>query len=585
VDLKGSTSKIDEKIMYPVMSTQILATHELDTVPVATPGGVVVTITNNLKIPVDIFDVFNPSTGAQTLPFTYTKLGTLAAGATSSVTTIRDGCQLEAMITGPISELGNLYYYQFPVKFMSGTKRPAGNPPIPPYSIEETDRLANVQSFLFHKFSMANPTSALTKNLNAALKSADVVNAVNTFFTGTQNFKNCTLASWNAVMTWLQQFVSGWQGPYYLYQKAPNPMPSGYVPVLVGTLNILSDANNNSATLRLCSADASGNPVYATPPETTDVVVAGDGTLTDGNPGADVTLSLTPVWMNVVQTTMQKDVPVASYLIGSALSGTIAGYEVVSSQTARQIPGKPADPNKASSFDSVFGKICQSVGLIVGLVMLYDIASKKITEAQAKKEQAREEAKDDADLNSREQEIDNEASSDISGEFNSSSATSVLDTAPQIQDSYAETAQAMQRDVMTQAMDDQAQDVDNAIDAQMEIGITPTQDFENAYTNLESSLSSARSSISSDNFTEAGRTLSTASTEMTTAINKQGSEMAEWESSALSESADALEDAATNSEALDQAQQDYENEMNEETGDSGYDAESPDPEVDPIIGE
>ncbi|MBD0257091.1 MAG: hypothetical protein ICV83_15345, partial [Cytophagales bacterium] len=49
-------------------------------------GGVIVTITNNLSIPVDIYDVYNPATAGQTMPYQYTQLGTLAAGKTSTVT-------------------------------------------------------------------------------------------------------------------------------------------------------------------------------------------------------------------------------------------------------------------------------------------------------------------------------------------------------------------------------------------------------------------------------------------------------------------------------------------------------------------
>jgi hypothetical protein len=44
--------------------------------------GIPVQITNQLAVPVDIYDVFNPSPDGQTLPYQYTKLGTIAAGAT-----------------------------------------------------------------------------------------------------------------------------------------------------------------------------------------------------------------------------------------------------------------------------------------------------------------------------------------------------------------------------------------------------------------------------------------------------------------------------------------------------------------------
>jgi hypothetical protein len=58
---------------------------------------------------------------------------------------------------------------------MSGTQFSFGDPAPAPlaYTIADTDWQSMVQSYLFHKFAMANPDSALTKNLNAALKKGD----------------------------------------------------------------------------------------------------------------------------------------------------------------------------------------------------------------------------------------------------------------------------------------------------------------------------------------------------------------------------------------------------------------------------
>lgn len=88
-----------------------------------------VQITNNSTIPVDIYDVFNPGTTGQTVPYTYTKLGTIPAGSTSTIQTIRAASQLQAMYTGTIDQLSSLYFYQFPVKVMAAVQFSFDNPP------------------------------------------------------------------------------------------------------------------------------------------------------------------------------------------------------------------------------------------------------------------------------------------------------------------------------------------------------------------------------------------------------------------------------------------------------------------------
>lgn len=563
------------------MSTQTLTISNANASATPTQGGVIVTITNNLKIPVDIYDVFNPGSKTQVLPFTYTKLGTIAAGATGKITTIRNVAQLQAMYTGAIAELSNNYYYQFPIKFMSGTQLNYGTPPPLTYAIEEADRTATVQSFLFYKFAMANPGSALTTSFNAQIKSGKP-DDINAFFKGTKNFQQCTFAAWNAVLTWLQQFTSGWQGPYYLYQKAPAQPPKDYVPKLIATLNIVSDEKNNSAIMKSCGADDKGNPVYTNPPEITNIEMVGDGTMSDSSTGADTTVSLTPVWMNVVQTKMVDNVPVSNYLIGSAVCGTVAGIEVVSSQTARQIPDKPEDKSKAATFDSIFGKLCQTVGLLVGFIMLYEFITKKANGSNEAKEEARSEADNDEDLSEEFENIDNEFSSDVAENFGSASAEEVLRSADTIQESYAEATAEMQREVMTEAMDAQEEMIQNEISEQLNDGVTPTQEFENAFSDMETSFDNARSSISDGDFSSASETLSKASSDIETVIKEQGDNLAEWESSALSDSSDALSDATDANDALNEAQEQYEEDIQNEAEDSGYEADTEDPEVDPI---
>jgi hypothetical protein len=545
----------------------------------ATPaqGGVIVTITNNLKGPVDIFDMYNPAASGQPLPFQYTKLGTIAPGATGTVTTIRNYGSLQAMYTGCIAELGNAYYYQFPVRAMSGTKPPSGKP-LPAYTISETDRLASVQSLLFHKFAMANPDSSLTASLNAALKTGDIP-TINTFFAGTQNFQTCTLASWNAIMIWLQQFTSGWQGPYYLYENPPSPAPEGYLPKLLATLNILSVPGNNSAVLSGCTSDAKGNPVYANPRQNTTVIMAGDGTMADANPSmkGDLSLSLTPVWMNVVQTTLQDGVAVPSYVIGSALCGTLMGTSVVSSQTARQLPGKPADPKKEGFFDSLFSSASSTLSTMVGLIMLYESVSKVFTKNQADKEAAKKDAKSDEDLKAQEDQIDRDSAAEVSAKLTSPAAAETFNKAPRVRESLTEAAKSLQAETMKQSMDEQLDAINEQVEEQLMEGATPTAKFEEAYRQMQENFSKASKLIEAGDFEGANAAIKQATSNIDTALKTNQKQLETWEKSALEESSAQLDELTKSSDTLKAEQAENEAEITGKTNDSGFE-----PKFEPI---
>lgn len=545
-------------------------------------NGIQVSITNNLTVPLDIYDVFNPAPTGQTAPYVYTKLGTIAAGATSSVTTIRAVAQLEAMYTGPIAELQNWYYYQFPVKLMSGTQFSFGNPPPISYTITQNDWNSMIQSFLFHKFAMANPDSALTKNLNTALKSTDPT-AINTFFASTQNFKNCTLSSWNAVMTWLTMFTSAWQGPFYLYEAAPDPVPSGYQPALVGVVNITSTSKENSAILALATLDSNGTVQALNPPQTSTIVMAGDGTMTDQNPGNDVTLSLTPVWVNVIQTSMSGGQPTTSYISGPTLTGTVAGKKVVSTQTliplASQASQKAAQT--ASTSDKTFNNLCQIVGLIVGLVMLYEIAEKRFGGKQAAEEKAKADAKSEQDFKDQVDTIDKQVAQENSDTFTQNSDKIAADSKG-VADGYSQTAETQQKDVLTKTINEESQTLENEINTQLEDGLTPTQEYENAVQETMDSFKSAQQQIDEGNLTDASTTMSDAATSMQQTIDQSAASMQQSEVDALSKSADAVDIATKQADAINEAKEQYENEIDNAKEDSGFSGEDEVPESEPI---
>jgi hypothetical protein len=548
--------------------------------------GIPVTIANTLSVPIEIYDVFNPAATGQTAPYLYTKLGTIAAGATGTVTTIRQVAQLEAMYTGTIAELQGWYYYQFPIKLMSGTQFSFGNPPPLSYTVAESDRQSMIESFLFHKFAMANPDSALTKNLNAALKQTDS-KAVNAFFAGTANFKDCTLSSWNAVMTWLTMFTSGWQGPYYLYEAAPANPPQNYVPALVGTLNIVSSASANSATLVLCNQDSSGNLKPLSPAQNSTVGMAGDATMVDQNPGQDVTVTLTPVWMNTIQTTMTGGQPTTSYISGPVVTGTVAGNKVVSTQTLMPLPSQSQSGSQSSSSgasSATFGTICQVVGLIVGLVMLYEIAEKRFGSKSTAEEKAKAEATSESDYQSKLKAAEEAPENGTADVFGKDAATIAKDSTG-VSDGYTKTSDIQQKEVLTDTVDTQEQALGEEINTQLEDGYTPTPAFEDAVSAAQTSFDTARQQITDENLPAASTTISEAGVSMQQTLAQNAESMQQSEVEALTTSKEAVTTAAEQVDVLNKAQEQYDENMKSEAGDSGAPKEDGSPETDPIEGE
>lgn len=540
-------------------------------------GGTVVSITNKLSDAVDIYDVFNPSPEGTPEPFTYTKLGTIRAGTSGKIRTIRDISMLQAMYTGTISELNNRYFYQFPIKIMSATQFSFGTPPPLSYTLEDSDRASMIQSFLFHRYAMANPKSTLARSLYNAIKKGDV-DSINGFFSGTRNFSRCTLASWNAVMTWLRMFTSGWQGPYYLYETSPSPMPDNYVPVLVATLNIESSAEKNSAVLNLCSENKNGEPVFSSPPQTTTLVMKGDGTLGDANAGKDVPVSLTPVWMTVIQTTMKGGVPVSGYFSGPAVSGTVAGQKVVSSQTPRQLPKKPSNSARSSTsssssfftmFDSIFNKLCQTIGLVVGILMLFEMINKKTDKKQTREEEAKSKAESEKDFQDKKEAIEKETASEISDDY-ASRESEISSVSNDIMDNYRETSKILQKEIMSQTMEKESNSINEEITKMVEDGMVPSQSFEKAVENLETNFADAQGSIENGDFSKASTTLSNTSKEIETTITKTASEMNQSESRILNNTSEALQTTASEAESLNTATTKYDQDMGDNDNDSGF---------------
>ncbi|KAH7151664.1 hypothetical protein DER46DRAFT_650665 [Fusarium sp. MPI-SDFR-AT-0072] len=399
------------------------------------------TITNNLGFDVDIYDVFNPDT-SKPGPLTYTFVVTVPNGASDQkVQTIRRYSQLQAMRTGNIEALNNNYYQQFPVALFVVTPFVSSSA----FSLTKDMQQSMEQSFKFIKFSQANPTSQLATDFRTALgDKTSQEDAVNKFFQGTGSFKLCTLSTWTAVFGWQTQFTSPWKGTYYLYSLGSSTAGSSSAPALVATLVITSSADANSAVLTMANTDN----------ENTGVVMAGNGTMQEEDPGlGNISLALAPAWLNVAQTSQQDGKTVYKYVIGAAFTGTINGINVAGNLNQLSIPDpsdssqNASDKNSAnklsiSSIASVVGMLTGTLGVVASIGMVYFMWKGSKQAEDQKKLDAQEEANDEEDANARERQVEQNHQRDEVPKVKAEADKLEADVAPKVQEAYEVVGQA-----------------------------------------------------------------------------------------------------------------------------------------------
>ena len=110
--------------------------------------------------------------------------------------------------------------------------------------------------------------------------------------------------------------------------------------------------------------------------ENTPVVMVGDGTMQEQNPGTgNLSVVLNPTWLNITQTSQQNVKTVTNYVIGAAFTGTINGVKVAGNLNQLAIPspsdtsGGATDRNSANFFTQM--TFSGLVGLLTQIGMLY----------------------------------------------------------------------------------------------------------------------------------------------------------------------------------------------------------------------
>jgi|GEM_PF-3214130 len=334
-----------------------------------------VTITNNSGVDVDIYDVYNPSGKAD--QYTYTKLDTLKKGVSKVVQTIHMASELLAVDSGDIT-LAKVKFHEemFPVAVFSASA--LDTPPLK-WSMTADDYTGAKQSFLFAKYSNANPDSKIVKTFNAALKKAtdDKGKAVDAFFKGTANFPKATYVSWIQIINWQTQSLSPWQGTYYLYNvpKADEKLE---------LLCVVAITKDGSGTVYV--ADSNGN--YQGNQHST-IEQSGDGHIvTSGD--MSLNLSVRPIWSNIRSVSSKGAV---RYGIGGALIGTFNGTQV--SGSGRKYDLSSIGNGSSNTLDNYL-KWQAAVGGMFGNLVSFAMLVIMFKEFQMKKKDAKDKVVNDA---------------------------------------------------------------------------------------------------------------------------------------------------------------------------------------------
>ena len=552
------------------------------------PSNPIAVIANDLAFDVDIYDVYNNGKTSQPL-LTYQKLATVPTGATGQqVQTIHPASQLQAMRTGSVAALNGNYYEQFPVAVLAVLSHNGSKS----FTLASAMQQGMEQSFKFIKYAQANPSSKMAKAFRTALgDTTSQETAVNNFFAGTGSFPLCTMDTWTAVMSWQAQFTSPWQGTYYLYSLGRSSggggggsnnssSTTGSTAALVATLVIASSAQDSSAKLTMANTNGEG----------TTVVMTGDGTMQEQDAGiGNLSLTLTPSWLNVTQTSQRSGKPGVTYVIGAAFTGAINGVRVAGNLNQLSIPGPSHNSKGARAMSQAISFILTSLSQVVGMLteigMLYYMAKEK-KQAETKKENdAQEGTKSKAEADRKVQNAEQEYQQKEVPQIQSQ-AQQVESTVTKVDDAYAQVHQA-------QNIQNEEDVVDGRIETLHDVlgEGAPNHDVEDAYQKLldtHDDLKKATdptTSVDDRNVTlaDASTNLRSAKTELANALADEGNGLSQEAIEQVKNAKNAVEEGAREAETVNQMEEQQEKENEKEADEPVDDKDFDNPrEEDPV---
>lgn len=500
-----------------------------------------ITVAHNLGFTVDLYDVFNPDASTKG-PLTYTHLATVPSGASAvRVNTLRFASQLQAMRTGSITALNNNYYTQFPVAVLVVS-------PFSPslaFTLTEDMQEGMEQSFKFLKYSQANSSSQMTTKFCTALSDTKSQrDAVDKFFKGTQSFQKCTMSTWTAVCSWQAQFTSPWQGTYYLYSVVSPP-------ALVATLAIVVGQQASSATLTMAGTSQS-----------TEVVMTGDGTMQEKDQGTgNLSVSLTPAWLNIAQTSKQDNKTVTNYLIGASFGGTINGAKVAGNLNQMAIPdssdtSKNAKAKGSANFFSV-DSLEGLVGIVTSVGMLYYMAKGHKQAETQKENNLQKGSTSESDANAKKAQVEADYQrNDVPQVETQSKAVQTKDV-PKVQDAYKQVDQATDIQFKQSVVEGQAMELQDLLEegAPSQATEDAAIDLSKASDRLEKAADPSTTVADRDKAVEDIATILTGtSTKLDTELQKQGVERSAEETQALENTEKAIKEQQDQADSMKENQ-------------------------------
>jgi hypothetical protein len=529
-------------------------------------------ITNSLSFDLDIYDVFN-ATGDPNALYTYTLLDTVSANTTKNVATKRAASHLLATRTGAIDALNSLFYQNFPVSAM-GIQVFDGD--FKSFTIDSDDQVSMEQSFQFIKYITANPDSQIAKDFVTALSDTDNQDdTVNTYFKNTGSFKSCTIDSWTNVMAWQTQYLSAWQGPYYLYSVVSGTVSDTNQPELIATVSIVSNNSNSNATLTL--SNVSG---------LSQLQMVGDGTMQNTNPKTNtVTALLTPVWLNVAQNGKdQNGNVVTTYVIGSNLSGTVMGTQVIGTQT----PVEPLSSSASSSSlstsqklqlaQTIINDIFSLVGTLISGGMLFIMIKQYKQEGAQKKLDVENNAAENPPVNQdevrgAEAQIDQQTRENLSGQDVRNARGDQEAASQAAEPSYTSVENANRTVNATEGINTAGADIGQALERG-----PATQDIEDE----EGELIDARSSVTDGDTDAATAKVADVTQKIDATLKTENSNLEKVQKDYLSKSEAAGNEEVQNDNAEKEAQTEHEQEVTENSAEPINSNEESKPVEDPI---
>jgi hypothetical protein len=266
-----------------------------------------------------------------------------------------------------------------------------------------------VQSFNFIRYVSANPASKLAQQFITALGDKDQTKAVNQFFADSGSFKQCTISTWSAVTGWQTQYLSPWQGSFYLYDASDNVQEIK----LIAGVNITVSGGKTTAVL--CMADANGKWSDASQQVNIDM---NGGNITESNPDqGGISVSLTPLWMNVTQ----KQGDTVKYLIGPTLSGTVNNTKVMGNFQQLTTSGESNGKDQKRTDPSIWNELKQNVGMLISAGMLYIMYKQwqesKVSKSNEVVNKSQDPVREKNEIEERQREVEKEADKDMNNDM------------------------------------------------------------------------------------------------------------------------------------------------------------------------